>query len=79
MSTPGFTRTAQFEALRRIAAFSAALRGHELAAWREGADTATATCVSCGLTLTVYGSLIEPAMEGSALESQCGAERDKAA
>ena len=79
MSTPGFTRTTQFEALRRIAAFSAALRGHELAAWREGADSAVAICLSCGLTLAVYGSLIEPAMEGSALKAHCGAERSKAA
>ncbi|HLY19586.1 MAG TPA: hypothetical protein VKR61_20305 [Bryobacteraceae bacterium] len=75
-----FTDTAQFEALSRIAVFSAGVRGHQLAAWQAAPDSATAKCVVCGLSVTVRASLWEPGMDGAALETSCKADsRDRVA
>jgi hypothetical protein len=62
----------QFEALQRIAAFSAKLRGHELTVWRSGAGSSTARCVKCGRAVTVYASFLQPDMDGPALACMCG-------
>ena len=74
MSAKGFTNTSQFDALMQIAAFSAALRGHQLIGWRETADSATASCEKCGQSVTVCRSLFEPLLHGLALEVECWAE-----
>ena len=59
-----FTNRSQLNALVRIAAFSAALRGHRLAGWVESAESATAICATCNSSVTVYLSLFEPGMDG---------------
>jgi len=74
MSTQGFSKTSQFDVLMRIAAFSAALRGHQLTAWRETANSAHSSCAKCGHSVTVYPSLFEPTMDGLALEVDCWTE-----
>lgn len=61
----------QLEALERIAAFSAKVRGHQLTGWKRSRHSSTAACASCGRTLTVYRSLLQPEMQGDALESEC--------
>jgi hypothetical protein len=65
-------KTHQFEALQRIAAYAAKVRGHELAVWRTGANSSTARCAKCGRAVTVYASLLQPDMDGPALASRCG-------
>jgi len=80
MSAPKITTSSQFEVLKRIAVFSAALRGHELAGWLETPESATAACAVCGLSITVRLSLWEPRIDGGALEIVCTAEsHDKVA
>ena len=66
--------TDQLAALERIAAFSAKLRGHELGEWCTGEGFATASCIRCGVDLRVYGSLVQPEMDGAALDNQCREE-----
>ena len=61
----------QLAALRRIATFSAALRGHSLAKWRTNENVAHAICVQCGAELRVYLPAFQPAMDGPALEQEC--------
>jgi hypothetical protein len=68
-----FTESSQFQALARVAAFSAALRGHQLAGWLESVDSATAVCAECQSGVTVYRSLLEPTVDGLALEVDCPA------
>ena len=63
----------QIEVLQRIAEFSARAHGHSLNAWRTSEYSATAVCSSCGSTVTVYVSLLQPDMEGTALSAECGA------
>ena len=63
----------QLEVLQRIAAFSAQVHGHELAAWRICEFSATAACAKCPCTVTVHVSLFQPDIEGSALNAECGA------
>jgi hypothetical protein len=65
----GITR--QVMALQHIAAFSAALRGHELSAWQTGQGFALAHCVRCGAELRVYFPVLEPEMDGAALDREC--------
>jgi hypothetical protein len=74
MNTRGFTNSSQSDALVRVAAFSAALRGHQLTGWVESADSATAVCARCNSSITVHRSLFEPNMDGIALELECRAE-----
>jgi len=71
----------QLAALRRIALFSAALRGHKVGGWRIGESFAEASCVQCGAGLRVYFPVIQPEMDGSALERECtpGAVASRAA
>jgi len=64
----------QLAALERIAAFSAKLRGHELGEWHKGEGFAMASCVRCGAELRVYGSVIQPEIDGPALDCLCGEE-----
>lgn len=61
----------QLTALRRIAAFSAALRGHELGEWHTSDNFALASCIRCGAELRVYFPAIQPDMDGRALEQAC--------
>jgi hypothetical protein len=61
----------QVAALQRIATFSAKLRGHELGEWQMGEGFATAGCVRCGQGIRVYWSLVQPEMEGPALDKPC--------
>jgi hypothetical protein len=61
----------QVAALQRIAAFSAAVRGHEVGSWRTGDGLATASCVHCGAELRVYFPAMQPAMDGPALDHVC--------
>jgi len=63
----------QLEVLRRIAAFSAQAHGHELAAWWSCEFSATAACAKCRRTVTVHVSLLQPDIEGPALNAECGA------
>jgi len=73
----------QLEILQRIAAFSAQAHGHELAAWQTSEFSATAACSKCRRAVTVHVSLLQPDIEGSALNAECGAaergERSEAA
>ncbi|HZT34143.1 MAG TPA: hypothetical protein VFA33_29895 [Bryobacteraceae bacterium] len=64
----------QLAALQRIAAFSAAMRGHELGEWQTGEGFAQASCVRCGAQLRVYFPALEPEMDGPALERECSRE-----
>jgi len=61
----------QMAALQRIATFSAAVRGHELAEWRISDGTARATCVRCGADLRVYFPAFQPEMDGPVLDQLC--------
>ena len=63
----------QLEILQRIAAFSAQAYGHELTAWRICEFSATAACSKCRRTVTVHVSLLQPDIEGSALNAECSA------
>lgn len=65
----------QIEVLQRIAEFSAQAHGHSLNPWRTSEYSATAACSSCGSTVTVYVSLLQPDMEGSALSAGCDAAK----
>jgi hypothetical protein len=69
-----FTNSSQFDALVRVAEFSAALRGHHLAGWLESADSATAVCATCNSVVTVHRSPFELTMDGLALEVECRAQ-----
>jgi hypothetical protein len=64
----------QLAALKRIAVFSARVRGHELDEWHPGEGWAAARCVRCGRELRVNFSLIQPEMDGAALEHECERE-----
>ncbi len=61
----------QLAILQRIAAFSAAVRGHELGEWQVGADFAMATCIQCGASLKVYAPVFQPEMHGTARDRSC--------
>lgn len=63
----------QIAVLQRIAAFSAKVRGHVLGKWRAGDGIAAATCIQCGREVRVYRSVIEPEMDGEALDAECEA------
>jgi hypothetical protein len=65
----------QLEILQRIAMFSAQAHGHSLNAWRTSEYSATAACSKCGSTVTVYVSLLQPDIEGTALNAECGAAK----
>ena len=67
--TPGIAD--QLAALQRIAAFSAALRGHGLGEWQTGEGFALAKCIQCGAELRVYFPALEPEMDGPALDHEC--------
>ena len=62
----------QLAALQRIAAFSAAARGHDLGGWRTGENIAQASCKQCGAELCVYFPSLQPEMDGPALGDACG-------
>jgi len=62
----------QISAIQHIAVFSAAVRGHELGAWQVGPHSALASCVRCGAALRVHFPVIQPEMDGPALEQLCG-------
>jgi hypothetical protein len=62
----------QLTVLQRIAAFSARLRGHELGEWSTGDGFASARCTLCGAELRVYRSLVQPEMDGAAIDRLCG-------
>jgi hypothetical protein len=61
----------QLAALQRIAAFSVALRGHELGLWNTGEDSALASCIRCGAAVRVYFPAFQPEMDGAALDRAC--------
>jgi len=61
----------QLAALRRIALFSAGLRGHKVGEWRISEGFAEASCLKCGAELRVCVPVIQPEMDGSALEQEC--------
>ena len=63
----------QLEIPQRIGAFSAQAYGHELAAWRICEFSATAACSKCRRTVIIHVSLLQPGIEGSALNAECGA------
>ena len=65
----------QLDILKRIAEFSAQAHGHSLSAWRTGEYSATAACAKCGRTVTIYVSLLQPGIEGTALDAECGAAK----
>ena len=61
----------QLACLQRIAAFAAGVRGHELGEWHSGEDCMQARCLACGAVLRVYASILEPDMDGPALQQPC--------
>jgi hypothetical protein len=61
----------QLAPLQRIAAFSAAVRGHGLGEWRTGDGFALASCIQCGAELRVYFPALQPEMDGTALDCEC--------
>jgi hypothetical protein len=61
----------QMAALQRIATFSAAVRGHELAHLRISESTARARCLRCGAHLQVYFPTFQPEMDGPVLDQPC--------
>jgi len=61
----------QLAALKRIASFSAKIRGHELGTWHSAENFAQASCIRCGAALRVYFPSLQPEMEGTALERTC--------
>ena len=61
----------QWDVLERIATFSAKVRGHRLAGWKRSPHSSTAACAACSRTVTVYRSVLQPEMQGDALESKC--------
>jgi len=63
--------TNQLSALQRIAAFAAAVRGHELGEWHTGNGSASASCTRCGAELRVYFPALHPDMDGPALAQSC--------
>jgi|HubBroStandDraft_5_1064220.scaffolds.fasta_scaffold1498499_1 hypothetical protein len=65
----------QFDSLERIAAFAAKVRGHQLTGWKRSRYSATAACAACNRTVTVYLSLLQPEMQGAALEGECLEQR----
>jgi len=67
------SETGSLEALQRIAVFSAHVRGHQLGAWLVEEGLAEVACTRCGAGLRVVRSLIQPEMEGPALETPCSA------
>ena len=64
----------QLSTLQRIAAFSAQAHGHDLGAWQLREFSATAACSRCGRTVTVYASVLQPDIEGTALNAECGTD-----
>jgi hypothetical protein len=74
MNRQAFAQIDQLDALERIAAFAAKIRGHELIGWERSQDSATATCAICRRTVTVYRSLVQPEMQGGAIEAECQAQ-----
>lgn len=63
--------TGQLIGLQRIASFSVQLRGHDMGAWRTDNQSAVASCLHCGRELYAYCSLLQPDIEGPALEDYC--------
>lgn len=63
----------QLEILQHVAAFSAQAYGHGLTAWRIGRFSATAACSKCRRTVSVHVSLLQPDIDGPALNAECGA------
>jgi hypothetical protein len=61
----------QLAVLQRIAAYSAAVRGHELGAWCVGDGCASARCTRCSAELCVYFPALQPEMDGLALDRTC--------
>jgi hypothetical protein len=68
---PHMSEFPQFEILKRIAVFSARLRGHELTTWCMESNSATAVCSKCGRAITVYASMWQPEMDGAVLDELC--------
>ena len=68
----------QIGALQRIATFSAAVRGHELADWHMREGVLRASCVRCGAQLRVYLPAFQPEMEGPVLDQPCAAAQQAA-
>jgi hypothetical protein len=63
----------QLDALRRIAEFSAKARGHQLSTWQISEYSARAVCTKCGGGVSVHVSLMQPDIDGAALDGECGA------
>ena len=75
--TTGITN--QLATLERIAAFSAAVRGHELGEWQPGEDFVLANCIHCGKAVRVYFPAFQPDLDGPALERSCDPQLERAA
>lgn len=60
----------QLEVLQHIAAFSARAYGHELTAWRIGRFSATAACWKCRRPVSVHVGLLQPDIDGPALNAE---------
>jgi len=71
MNQQRFTQAGQLDVLERIAAFAAKVRGHRLTGWTRSPHSSTAACSECNRTVTVYRSLVQPEMQGDAIESDC--------
>ena len=61
----------QLAVLQRIAAFSAAARGHEVGEWYTGSGCASARCTKCGAEVHVYFPALHPEMDGPVLDQTC--------
>ena len=71
MNQRRITQADQLDVLEHIAAFAAKVRGHQLTGWKRSRHSATAACSACRRTVTVYRSLVQPVMQGGALEDHC--------
>lgn len=63
--------TDRLSALQRIAAFSAAIRGHDLGEWSTADNVAMTTCIRCGEKLCAYIPAVQPEIYGPVLASLC--------
>ncbi len=61
----------EISALQRVAEFSVQLRGHQLGEWGSYEGYCQATCIRCSRSVRVYRSLVDPDMDGPALDAPC--------
>jgi hypothetical protein len=61
----------QIAVLKHIAGFAAGLRGHQLGRWQDQDAMSSVHCGRCGCELHVVRTLMQPEIEGTALDEAC--------